>query len=213
MPVASLRPARRTQEERREATIRKLLDAATEALIEVGYAGASVQEICARAGVSHGGLFRHFATREALMVAVADDVGHQLMARYRESFEALRDAEEPLELALRLVQSACRTRINQAWFELLTAARSNARLRKALAPLAARYYAEITALARELLPDLAAALGPVFDLVVDTVIATFDGDAVHRFVLKQPAHDEQRLALLLGLLRQLSSSTSRGRAS
>ena len=38
-----------TQEERREATIRKLLDAATEALIEVGYAGASVQEVCARA--------------------------------------------------------------------------------------------------------------------------------------------------------------------
>ncbi len=210
MPL--VKTPRRTQEERREATIRKLLDAAREALIEVGYAGASIQEICARAGVSHGGLFRHFATREALMVAVADDVGHQLLARYRESFEALRDAEEPLELSLRLVRNACRTRINQAWFELLTAARSNARLRKALAPLATRYYEEITALARELLPELAAAAGPAFDLLVDTVIATFDGEAVHRFVLKQPARDEERLALLVGMLRQLLA-TARGAAS
>ena len=32
---------RRTQEERREGTIRKLLDAATDTLVDVGYAGAS----------------------------------------------------------------------------------------------------------------------------------------------------------------------------
>ncbi len=67
--------ARRTQEERRETTIRKLLDAATEALIEDGYAAASVQNVCDRAGLSQGALFRHFATREELMVAVGHDVG------------------------------------------------------------------------------------------------------------------------------------------
>lgn len=209
MPV--VKPARRTQEERREATIRKLLDAATEALIEVGYAGASVQEICARAGVSHGGLFRHFVTREALMVAVADDVGHKLMARYRETFETLRDLEDPLELALRLVQNATRSRINQAWFELTTAARTNGRLRKALGPLAARYYEEITALGRDLLPELAAATGPTFDVLVDTIIALYDGDVLHRFVHKEPGRDEQRLALLLTLVGQLG--VPRGRAS
>ena len=54
---------RRTQQERREGTIRKLLDAAAETLIEVGYSEASVQRICARAEVSQGALFRHFASR------------------------------------------------------------------------------------------------------------------------------------------------------
>jgi AcrR family transcriptional regulator len=199
-----LHKPRRTQEERREATIRKLLDAATAALIEVGYAEASVQEICKRAGVSHGGLFRHFATREALMVAVAEDVGHKLMGEYVDKFETLRRAHEPLELALRLVRNACRSRINQAWFELTTAARTNARLRKALAPLAERYYEEIRLLGRTLLPDLAAELGPLFDLMVDTIIAVFDGDALHRFVVKPATGDDDRLALLLRVVRQLT---------
>jgi AcrR family transcriptional regulator len=201
--MARLERPRRTQEERREATIRKLLDAATEALIEVGYAEASVQVICKRAGVSHGGLFRHFATREALMVAVAEDVGRQLMDGYRDKFETLRRANEPLELALRLVRNACRSRINQAWFELTTAARTNARLRKALAPLAARYYEEIGLLARTLLPDLAVQMGPLFELLVDTIICVFDGDVMHRFVLHQSVRDEDRIDLLLRVVKHL----------
>src|SRR4051794_17665171 len=82
-------PPRRTQQERREGTIRKLLFAATETLIEVGYAEASVQRICARAGVSQGALFRHFPSREALMVAASADVGNRLLLQYREEFEAL----------------------------------------------------------------------------------------------------------------------------
>ena len=195
--------ARRTQEERREATIRKLFDAAIDALIEVGYAEASVQEICARAGVSSGGLFRHFASREELMVAVGEDVGRQQLVRYRREFEALRGEREPLELALRLVRNSCRSRLNQAWYELAIAARTNARLKKALAPTAARYYEDIRALARDLLPELAAALGARFDVLVDTIIAVFDGEVVHRFVLPKPKLEEDRIELLLGVTRLL----------
>lgn len=197
---------RRTQPERRASTIGKLVDAATEALIEVGYAAASVQEVCKRAGVSTGGLFRHFATREALMVAVAKDVGAKLLARYRREFEALRGEREPLELALRLVRSSCRSRLNQAWYELAMAARTNKRLHKALAPMAERYYADIAALARELLPSLADSLGDDFAVLVSTIVAVFDGEVVHRFVVKAPAIEEARLALLLGLVRQLTAS-------
>jgi AcrR family transcriptional regulator len=208
MPVAT-RVQRRTQEMRRETTIRKLLDAATGALIEVGYAEASVQQVCARARVSHGGLFRHFPTREALMVAVAADVGAKLLEHYRRAFEALAERQEPLELALRLVRTSCRSRQNQAWYELAMAARTNPRLRKALGPLAARYYQDIVALARQLLPDLAAALGPHFDVLVDTIVAVFDGEVVHRFVLKKPAVEEARLELLLLLARQLVGAKER----
>lgn len=206
-------PARRTQSERREATMRKLVDAATDALIDVGYAAASVQEVCARAGVSTGGLFRHFPTREALMVAVGEDVGQKLLARYRQEFEALAGAREPLELALRLVRGSCRSRLNQAWYELAMAARTNKRLHKALGPMAARYYADITALAHELLPALAAALGDGFPLLVSTIVAVFDGEVVQRFVLKNEALEEARLQLLLGVVRQLAASSSGRRAS
>jgi AcrR family transcriptional regulator len=67
--------ARRTQGERRETMTRRLLDAARDQLVLSGYAGATTARVCERAGVSQGALFRHFPTREALMVAVAEDVG------------------------------------------------------------------------------------------------------------------------------------------
>jgi AcrR family transcriptional regulator len=203
------RRVRRTQEDRREGTIRKLLDAATEALIEVGYSNTSVQEVSRRAGVSHGGLFRHFATRELLMVAVAEDVGRQLLAGYRQKFEALRTREEPLLVALRLLRDTCRSRLNQAWYELAMAARTSPGLRKALEPLARQYYADIALLARQLLPELAAAFGEQFEVLVDTIIAIFDGESVHRFILKQPAVEERRLELLLRLTQPLVPPRSR----
>jgi AcrR family transcriptional regulator len=205
MPAARLSPPRRrTQTERREGTIRKLLDAATDTLIERGYAGASVQEICERAQVSQGGLFRHFPTREALMVAVGEDVGRKILGRYRREFEALREREDPMILAIRLVRDACRSRLNQAWYELSMAARTNVNLRRALQAASARYYDDIEDLARQLLPELAARMGDRFRVLVDTIIAVFDGEVVHRFVLKKPEVEEARLELLAVLARTLA---------
>jgi AcrR family transcriptional regulator len=195
---------RRTQRERREGTIRKLLDAATETLIELGYAEASVQRICTRAELSQGALFRHFATREALMVAVGEDVGAKLLDRYGRKFVALPKAANDIPAAMRLVRDACRSRLNQAWYELELAARTNENLRKALEPVARRYYADIAGLARELLPELATKLGPSFDVLVATVIAVFDGETMHRFVAKEPALEDARFELLAGTLRQLA---------
>ncbi len=190
---------RRTQDERREGTIRKLLDATTEALIEEGYSGASVQQICGRAGVSQGGLFRHFATREALMVAAAQDVADQTLDHYRREFETLKDREDPLVLAMKLVRESCRARRNQAWYELALAARTSPTLRRALQPIGDRYYENIEALAQQLLPDLAALLGDDFAVLVETIIAVFDGEVLHRFVAKKSRFDDARIELLSGL--------------
>jgi AcrR family transcriptional regulator len=197
---------RRTQADRREGTIRKLLEATTDALIDVGYAGASVGEICKRAGVSHGGLFRHFETREALMVAAAEDVGEQILGHYRQKFGALQKTEEPLRLALRLVREACGSRLNQAWYELAIAGRTDAGLRKAIAPLAARYYQHIGQVARETMPEMAALLGPRFDVFVDTVIAIFDGEQVHRFLIHKPEVEEARIDTLVMLMQAVMGS-------
>jgi AcrR family transcriptional regulator len=199
---------RRTQKERREGTIRRLLDAATETLIDVGYAEASVQRICARAELSQGALFRHFATREALMVAVGEDVGAQLLDRYRKKFVALPrpvdGRQNDVAAAMRLVRDACRSRLNQAWYELAVAARTNDTLRKALEPVARRYHADIARLARELLPDLAASLGDSFDGLVGTIIAVFDGEVLHRMVAKNPEVEDARLEMLAGAVALLT---------
>ncbi|HSD87139.1 MAG TPA: helix-turn-helix domain-containing protein [Kofleriaceae bacterium] len=190
-------PARRTQRERREGTIRKLLDAATDTLIEVGYAEASVQRICDRAAMSQGALFRHFATREDLMVAVGADVGARILDGYRKKFVAAAKRKSDVEAALRLVREACRSRLNQAWYELETASRTNENLRKALEPVSRGYFDAITELARELLPELAIKLGPSFDLVVTSVIMMFDGETTHRFLVRDPELEDARFAMLV----------------
>jgi AcrR family transcriptional regulator len=209
--MGSAAPARRTQEERREATIRKLLDAATAALVDDGYAAASVQNVCARADLSQGALFRHFPTREALMVAVGEDVGRQMLARYKRDFEALRDKEEPLVLAIRLLRERVRSRLNQAWYELAVAARTSASLRKSLKPAAERYQEEICAIAVELLPDLAAAMGDRFPALVSTIIAVFDGESLHRFMISKPAIEDQRIELLAAMVGMLGARPRRAK--
>jgi AcrR family transcriptional regulator len=192
----SAAPARRTQRERREEMVRRLLDAATDTLIDVGYAEASVQRICDAAGVSQGALFRHFASREALLVAVGADVGERILDRYRSELVATARRAGDLTAVLRIVRDACRSRLNQAWYELELAARTSENLRIALEPVSRRYVADIAALAREILPAVAAALGPRFDVVVTSTIMMFDGETTRRFLVRDPAAEEVRLALL-----------------
>lgn len=57
---------------RAEETYRTLLDAAQAAFAELGYEGAGVAEICRRAGVSKGAFYHHFASKQALFLALLE---------------------------------------------------------------------------------------------------------------------------------------------
>jgi AcrR family transcriptional regulator len=193
-------PIRRTQQERREATVRKLLDAATEALIEVGYSNASVQEICQRAGVSHGGLFRHFSSRIELLIRVADDVGDGLLELYRRDFERLRQSTpDELALALKLLRINTQSRLHQAWFELQLAARTDRQLHEALLPIWKRRYDATEQLALALLPEPARDI-PDFLVIVDTMVTLFHGEAMDGFLRKDPRSEAKRMDWLLKLM-------------
>jgi AcrR family transcriptional regulator len=61
-------------DERAEETRRRIVQAARELVVEHGYAGVSTSEIQRRAGVSRGGLYHHFASRQELMAAVIEAV-------------------------------------------------------------------------------------------------------------------------------------------
>lgn len=61
-----------------DAVRRRLLDCAARLAVEQGLAAVSVQAVAAAAGVTKGGLFHHFASKQALIAAVFDDLLDQL---------------------------------------------------------------------------------------------------------------------------------------
>lgn len=196
---------RRTQAERTAGTISALVDATIETIADLGYHRASLGEICTRAGVSKGGLFRHFDSRLDLVVAAAEEVGR----RHLEGFRALDHATigEQLEFA----RGRSRARINAVWFELLIAARTDEHLRTRLMPVATWLYDNIEELA------LASTLGSVVEpevarLAATSVVHMFDGEAVIRAVLPRPELEDARLAGTVELFEAVAQSGEPGPA-
>lgn len=125
---------RRTQRERREATIAKLLEATIECLCEHGYRDTSIGRICKAAGVSHGGLFRHFPSRTALIAAATDEIGRRHVAQFYALLEAPPSEAGLAELMVQSFRKAARSPNTTAWREVIVAARTNEELREAVTP-------------------------------------------------------------------------------
>jgi hypothetical protein len=86
------------------------------------------------------------------------------------------------------------------------AARTNEELRRALAPVARQYYADIEALAREVAPELAARFGPDFPILLEILLAVFDGEALQDQVIPSPpGRGQRRLELVLTLVQALGA--------
>lgn len=122
------------REERKEATRRRILEAAFAVYSRRGSLGASTVEVAEEAGVAHGSVFVHFGTQAGLIAAVIEAFGEEVMAAVhgtmgegttiRDALEAhlaaIRDREafyaalvveaprlaEPARAALTLIQSA-----------------------------------------------------------------------------------------------------------
>ena len=65
-------PARSRRDEYSEATRRALLDGAARLFAEKGFAATSLDEVAAEARVTKGAVYHHFANKQALFEAVAD---------------------------------------------------------------------------------------------------------------------------------------------
>lgn len=94
---------RRTQTERREATIQALKSAAIKLFGEHGYESASLDEICAAADVTKGALYHHFPGGKAVLfeaVVIAEQ------ERMLSAMEAASDTNTSAEHTLRSVLTA-----------------------------------------------------------------------------------------------------------
>lgn len=72
---------------RKEETHERIVDAAARALRRHGYAGVGVADVMKEAGLTHGGFYAHFESRDALLVEALERAG-------QESFQAVSRAAE-----------------------------------------------------------------------------------------------------------------------
>ncbi len=75
-----------------------LLDAAVALIGEVGPRAFTLREVARRAGVSHNAPYRHFASKDDLLLAVAAEGFDRLAAVMREAMAPGRSSREQLEL-------------------------------------------------------------------------------------------------------------------
>ncbi len=72
-----------TRREQKEQTRQLILEVAAREFARKGLLGAKTAEIAEAAGISHGSIFAHFVTREALVAAVINEVGGRIASRVR----------------------------------------------------------------------------------------------------------------------------------
>jgi AcrR family transcriptional regulator len=65
---------------RKEATHERIVETAARAIRRTGYDGAGVAEIMKEAGLTHGGFYAHFDSREGMLAEAADRAGADGMA-------------------------------------------------------------------------------------------------------------------------------------
>lgn len=189
----------RSQQQRREETVARLLQASIDTIIEVGYARASAAVITKRAGVSVGALFRHFETMGDFMAATAYEVLRRQLETFTKQVAEIPADRPALPAALTILRDITAGSTNAVLYELMVAARTDEKLKETLQNVLGQYSAKIHDAARAL-PGAESFPEETFPVIVALMTNVFDGAAIVRGVLPQPELEEQRIPMLTALL-------------
>jgi AcrR family transcriptional regulator len=133
----------RPPQERSAATRRKLIEAAFDALYELGYDGTTSAEVCRRAGVSRGTLLYHFPTTADLVTAAADELFARRLDDFRAAFVELPRGSGLAAATVRMLWRVLSGPTFYAWLEILVAARRDPELRRKVRRVMRRFGAMV----------------------------------------------------------------------
>jgi AcrR family transcriptional regulator len=83
-----LRPMDTAAPGRKQQTHDRILDTAARVLRDTGFQGVGVADIMKRSGLTHGGFYAHFPSRDALLAEALERAGHDSQQRLRRSIAA-----------------------------------------------------------------------------------------------------------------------------
>jgi AcrR family transcriptional regulator len=139
------------QEERSRAMRQRLLEAAIDCLVEVGFGGTSTTLVSQRAGVSRGAQLHHFPTKNDLVIAAVE---HLSLVRHQEiqaAADKLPTGPRRTRAVLGMLSDHFVSPVFTAALELWVAARTDEQLLAAVAPLEQRIGREVHRITVELL--------------------------------------------------------------
>ncbi|HXA13461.1 MAG TPA: TetR/AcrR family transcriptional regulator [Mycobacterium sp.] len=191
----------RTQQQRREETVARLLDASIATIVEVGYARASAAVITKRADVSVGALFRHFETMGDFMAATAYEVLRRQLELFTKQVAEIPADGPAIEAVLEILRDITGNPTNAVMYELMIAARTDEKLRATLQHVLTEYGTKIFEAAHAL-PGTENVAEETLAILAATLTNTFDGAAIVRAVMPLPDIDAQQIPLLASLLSE-----------
>jgi TetR/AcrR family transcriptional regulator, transcriptional repressor for nem operon len=92
--------SRRPAQSRKEATHERIVETAARAIRRSGYGGTGVAEIMKEAGLTHGGFYAHFDSRDGMLAEAADRAGADTVA-FMTRVAAAAPPKQELEAMLR----------------------------------------------------------------------------------------------------------------
>src|SRR5688572_7074246 len=83
---------------KKEETRERILRAAARAIRKDGYEGVGVADVMKQAGLTHGGFYAHFKSRDALLAAAADQAGAESIEHLSQAIAAAKPGQELMAL-------------------------------------------------------------------------------------------------------------------
>ena len=146
---------------RRQMSHERILDAAARAVCRDGYAGVGVAHVMKEAGLTHGGFYAHFESRDALLAQALEHAGRQSIDRLRERRRAgAEDGASPLRALIEAYLSEAHVQVLDSGCPVAALGADLRRGEPELRAVAARRVQQLADLVRESLapgtPDGAA---------------------------------------------------------
>jgi AcrR family transcriptional regulator len=188
---------------RRAETVERLLDAALETFAEIGFAAASVEDICRRGGFTRGAFYSSFRTKDELFGALFARETARNIELAEAQLTGIEQEADPVTVGVERCLSAFRA--DRTWVVVLTEYRLHAaRSPEAAAALHQHVTAlneRLTALIRTVAARAGLRLTVPADRLADAIVAVHDGAVLSQVSRPDAATDDLERTALLLLLR------------
>jgi len=201
-PMANTAVPRRSQADRRATSRAALLEASLATLTVKGSAGFTTAEVCRRAGLSQGSLFKHFGSRSELLAATTEHLFGLLRSDYTTSFLDPSLQPRTIRHALDLLWTAMTDERLAAAFDLYTDARTDPSLRSSIEPVVRSHLEHIARLAVELVAELDVESTETTRATIELAILSMQGLVLNEMAAPDPSV-RKRLDAILDRLAHL----------